>query len=84
MHFISDKADETEVVELFLREAVMMKDFRHPNVLSLIGISVDSDASPMVVLPYMANGDLRRFIQDPDRVGILDEHNSIQLLKCLN
>ena len=64
----ADKADETEVVELFLREAVMMKDFRHPHVLSLIGISVENEGSPMVVLPYMAHGDLRRYIQDPDRV----------------
>ena len=68
-NYFADKADETEVVELFLREAVMMKDFRHPHVLSLIGISVESEGSPMVVLPYMAHGDLRRYIQDPDRVN---------------
>ncbi len=69
LDLVPDKADETDIVELFLREAVMMKDFRHPHVLSLIGISVEADGSPMVVLPYMAHGDLRRYIQDPDRVS---------------
>ena len=51
------------MVELFLREAVMMKDFSHPHVLSLIGISFDDDSSPMVILPFMSNGDLKQYIQ---------------------
>lgn len=70
------KADETEIVELFLREALMMKDFKHPHVLSLIGISVDDDSSPMVILPFMAHGDLRRYIQDPN-----NEVTVLELLK---
>ena len=65
---IPDKADESEIVELFLREALLMKDFRHAHVLRLIGISIDEDGSPMVVLPFMSNGDLRKFIQDPAKV----------------
>jgi len=56
------------MVELFLREALMMRDFRHPQVLSLIGISFDKDSSPMVILPFMSNGDLRHYIQDPEKV----------------
>ena len=67
--YFPDKADETEIVELFLREALMMKDFKHPHVLSLIGISIDDDSSPMVILPFMAHGDLRRYIQDPNNVS---------------
>ena len=47
------------MVDLFLREAGIMKKFSHENVLSLIGISFDNDESPMVVLPYMSRGDLR-------------------------
>ena len=65
----ADKAAETEMVELFLREAVTMKDFRHPHVLALTGVSFEEDDSPMVVLPYMANGDLRSYIQQPARVS---------------
>jgi serine/threonine protein kinase len=62
------KPDESEMVELFLREAVIMKDFRHHNVLRIIGVTFDMDGSPMVVLPFMANGDLRQYILNPQLV----------------
>jgi len=58
------------MVELFLKEAVIMKDFSHLNVLHIIGISFESDGSPMVILPYMANGDLRQYILNPEMVGL--------------
>jgi serine/threonine protein kinase len=56
------------MVELFLREAIIMKDFRHPNVLHILGVTFDCDNSPMVVLPFMANGDLRQYILNPSLV----------------
>jgi len=58
----ADKPEETEMAELFLREAILMKDFHHVHVLGVIGVSFDSDGSPMVILPYMANGDLRQYV----------------------
>jgi len=58
------------MVELFLREAVIMKDFRHPNVLHIVGITFDCDSSPMVVLPFMANGDMRQYILNPSLVCV--------------
>ena len=46
----------------FLYEANRMKDFSHPNVLSLIGVAWDPIWKAMVLLPYMKNGDLRSYI----------------------
>jgi len=63
------------MVELFLREAVIMKDFRHRNVLRVVGVSFEADGSPMVVLPYMANADLRQYIMNPSLVS--QPHSSI-------
>ena len=41
-----------------------MLDFDHPNVMRLIGVCFDTDDGlPLIVLPYMANGDLRSFLQ---------------------
>jgi len=57
------------MVELFLREAVIMKDFEHINVLRIVGVSFEVDGSPMVVLPYMANADLRQYILNPNIVS---------------
>ena len=39
-----------------------MKHCDHPNVLSVLGVSLDTDHEgglPFIVLPFMANGDLK-------------------------
>jgi len=58
------------MAELFLREAVLMKDFWHVHVLGVIGVTFDPDGSPMVILPFMANGDLRKYIMNTELVGV--------------
>ncbi|XP_054751348.2 hepatocyte growth factor receptor-like [Lytechinus pictus] len=50
----------------FLREGIMMKDFKHRNVLALIGVCIISDTNmPYVILPFMKNGDILTFVRDP-------------------
>ena len=40
-----------------------MLDFDHPNVLRLLGVCFDTeDQLPVIILPYMANGDLKSFL----------------------
>ncbi|KAF6021994.1 MET [Bugula neritina] len=51
------------VIEKFLEEAVILQDFRHANVLETLGVSIPDTDTPQVVLPYMANGDLKSLIQ---------------------
>lgn len=41
-----------------------MLDFDHPNILHLVGVCFNTeDNLPAIVLPYMANGDLRTFLK---------------------
>ncbi|XP_004479965.1 tyrosine-protein kinase receptor UFO isoform X1 [Dasypus novemcinctus] len=54
-------------LEDFLREAVCMKEFDHPNVMRLIGVCFqDSEhegfPAPVVILPFMKHGDLHSFL----------------------
>ena len=61
-----------EELEDFLKEGLRMKDFDHPNVMRLIGIGygrpVDQESEsgvvPVCVLPYMARGDLKRYLME--------------------
>ena len=43
-----------------------MKRLSHPNVLSILGICLESNHDsglPFMVLPYMANGDLKSYLK---------------------
>ncbi|XP_066279334.1 tyrosine-protein kinase Mer-like [Branchiostoma lanceolatum] len=55
-------------VESFVTEALRMKDFHHPNIMSLIGLIMEPPETrflpvkAMVVLPFMKHGDLHTFL----------------------
>ena len=55
----------------FLEEAIMMIDFTHKNVLTLLAIAIDERDVAYVILPFMENGDLRKFVSDESNVSIL-------------
>ena len=41
-----------------------MKDFDHPNVLSVLGVGFNTDNRlPFVILPFMVNGDLKTYLK---------------------
>ncbi|XP_070394473.1 hepatocyte growth factor receptor-like isoform X2 [Dermacentor albipictus] len=48
----------------FLKEALIMKDFTHVNVLPLIGLCLDERDGLMVITPYMKHGDLHSYLRN--------------------
>ncbi|XP_023931649.1 hepatocyte growth factor receptor [Lingula anatina] len=58
------KGADIQHLDEFLREAALMTSFRHDHVLALLGICFEVDGNPMIVLPYMANGDLKSYIEN--------------------
>ena len=51
-----------QVIETFLQEVVIMRQFNHPNVLSLIGVSIHNN-KPCALLPLMTNKDVNSFLK---------------------
>ena len=48
----------------FIAESALMLDFHHPNAMGLLGVCFDTeDNLPVIVLPFMVNGDLRSYLQ---------------------
>jgi len=59
MHSASDWSSDD--MKSFLLECTKMSELDHPNVLGIIGICLE-DESPYMLLPFMANGDLKEFL----------------------
>ena len=57
---ISDNCSEAEKVK-FLREAAIMGQFLHNNVVRLHGVVMEEEKS-MIILEYMPKGDLREYL----------------------
>ena len=56
-----------EDFKAFLKESVAMIKFDHPNVLSILGVSLDTDHQgglPFIILPFMVNGDLKTYLKN--------------------
>ena len=47
-----------------------MKQFNHPNVMSLIGVCTDAGPAPYIIMPFMANGSLLSYLRK-ERQNIL-------------
>eukprot|EP00118_Oscarella_pearsei_P010492 m.64686 g.64686 ORF g.64686 m.64686 type:complete len:723 (+) comp35271_c0_seq1:132-2300(+) len=74
---VNDTADETYTVALktmktvssvdemsrFLAEGIVMKDFKHQHVMGLIGVCFPEEDPPVIILPFMANGDLHGYLK---------------------
>ena len=58
-----------------MTESTIMKTFHHPNVLPLLGVCIDYDDEDVlkIVIPFMANGDLRNFLKS-NRVAPNNTH----------
>ena len=46
-----------------------MKDFKHPNVVALIGVSMEGNEPPLVCLEFMKFGDLRTHLRRSRGIG---------------
>ena len=65
-HLLLFSIDYHESLKSFINECILMKKFNHPNVLSILGVCLESnheDGLPCMVLPFMVNGDLKSYLK---------------------
>ena len=63
-----------------MQEIVKMKEFSHPNVMSLIGVSTGSSMSggaPLIIMPYMARGSLLSYLRKEREQLILGTNTDV-------
>ena len=47
-----------------------MSRFKHAHVMGLIGVCIDTGSTPYIVMPYMANGSLLKYLKK-ERINIV-------------
>ena len=65
MILFSDCSSKDEL-DMFIAESVIMKNFKHKNILDLIGVSCgvkNGITRPYIILPFMVNRDLKAYLQ---------------------
>ncbi|XP_054159068.1 hepatocyte growth factor receptor-like [Oppia nitens] len=58
------KINGVNTIETFLKEGLIIKDFNHLNVLTLIGVCFETTGEPIIILPFMSNGDMLSYIRN--------------------
>ena len=56
-----------------MEESLKMSRFKHAHVMGLIGVCLDSGSAPYIVMPYMANGSLLKYLKRERKNIVLTE-----------
>jgi len=59
---LSGDATKKEIEDI-LAETLKMEYLSHPNVINLIGVSISSTLSPILIMPFMENGSLLEYVK---------------------
>ena len=46
-----------------MEESMKMSRFKHSHVMGLIGVCLDTGSAPYIIMPYMANGSLLKYLK---------------------
>ena len=62
-----------------LKEVSLMHSFKHPNVMSLIGLCLDGDV-PVIIMPFMSDGSLLEYVRRNKQHLFLTVESSLEKL----
>ena len=70
-------------VNSFVEESLKMSRFRHAHIMSLIGVCVDTGSAPFIIMPYMANGSLLKYLKKERDNLIVTEDDEDNVIKMV-
>ena len=70
-------------VNSFVEESLKMSRFRHTHIMSLIGVCVDTGSAPFIIMPYMANGSLLKYLRKERDNLIVTEDDEDNVIKMV-
>ena len=53
----------TAEIQIVIDEVLKMKDFSHPNILTLKALAIDQNQTPCIVMPFMWMGSLDVYLR---------------------
>ena len=56
-----------------MEECLKMSRFKHSHIMGLIGVCLDTGSAPFIVMPYMANGSLLKYLRRERENIVLSE-----------
>ena len=61
-----------------------MSRFKHAHVMGLIGVCLDADSAPFIIMPYMTNGSLLKYLKlERECIVISDEKDSDEVWRII-
>ena len=64
-------------VDRFVEESLKMSRFKHSHVMGLIGVCLDAGSAPFIIMPFMANGSLLKFLKRERDNLVLSEEKDL-------
>ena len=74
---------DQDVVDKFVEESLKMGRFKHAHVMGLIGVCLDAGSAPYIIMPYMANGSLLKYLKKERKNIVLSEEADEDEVKSL-
>ena len=68
---------DQEEVDKFVEESMKMSRFKHSHVMGLIGVCLDAGSASYIIMPYMANGSLLKYLRRERKLYEGDEEDEV-------
>jgi len=74
--------DENNTLSKFINEALLMRKLRHKNFMHLVGVLLQPNQSPVLVMPLLRHADLNQFLRNAR--GTPKRHQTISTRQLVN